>query len=279
MDDAMLKAAILDAAYQCSCGDGEPVYAIAGHVLAALAASSGRPLRLVEQTACDAGVMPARYLRNARQISVEQQARLLRARVLLVGLGGLGGHVLDMLLRMGVGTIVGADGDVFEESNLNRQLLSSVARVGMSKAEAGVLHATAVNPATTFTPVCAYLRGDELAAQVQGADVVVDALGGLADRVALQAAASSAGIPLVTAGVAGFSGWVATVYPGETGPADMLGRDNSAEDVLGNIAPTVAFAASLQASGVMRLLIGNRPSAEMLLFDLSDCTFVKMPLF
>ena len=60
-----------------------------------------------------------RYKRNSLLTEAEQ-ARLARSRALIVGLGGLGGHVLDMLARMGVGTIMAADGDAFETSNLNR---------------------------------------------------------------------------------------------------------------------------------------------------------------
>ncbi len=278
MDDASLRSAILEAAQRHPRSDGDDVLSVPGHVLAALADGSGRHLRLVESMACTAGVWPERYLRNTRLLSCAEQVRLLGARVLLVGLGGLGGHVLDMLLRMGVGTIVGCDGDVFEESNLNRQLLSGVDRVGMPKAEAARLHAQAVNPAVIFEPVCTFLRGVDMHRHAKGADVVVDALGGLDDRMALRDAARAAGVPLVTAGVAGLSGWVATVAPEGTAPADLFGQGRAAEDVLGNFAPTVGLAASLQCVQVMQVLSGRSTPAGMLLFDLSDQTFVSLPL-
>lgn len=277
MDDATLRAAIVDAATVHPRAGGTPVSGVAGHVLAALADSSGRHLRFVECAACEAGVWPERYLRNTSLLSLADQRRLLGARALLVGLGGLGGHVLDMLLRMGVGTIVGADGDIFEESNLNRQLLSTVERVGMTKVEAARLHAQAVNPATTFEPRACYLRGAALERAVKGADIVIDALGGLADRVALRKAAGASGVVLVTAGVAGLTGWVATVHPGETAPADMLGSGPAAEDALGNFAPTVAFAASLQCAQAMQVLTGRAVAGGMLLFDLADNTFMPLP--
>lgn len=64
--------------------------------------------------------IPERYWRNARFLSRTDQEKLLQAHVVIIGLGGLGGTVLEELLRLGIGTITGVDMDVFELSNLNR---------------------------------------------------------------------------------------------------------------------------------------------------------------
>ena len=69
--------------------------------------------------------IPERYWRNARFLSRTDQEKLLQAHVVIIGLGGLGGTVLEELLRLGIGTITGVDMDVFELSNLNRQLLAT----------------------------------------------------------------------------------------------------------------------------------------------------------
>ena len=72
--------------------------------------------------------IPERYWRNARFLSRTDQEKLLQAHVVIIGLGGLGGTVLEELLRLGIGTITGVDMDVFELSNLNRQKISAFIR-------------------------------------------------------------------------------------------------------------------------------------------------------
>jgi hypothetical protein len=74
----------------------------------------------LEAAALDAGVIPERYARNFRTFDPADQARLLRSRVAVVGLGGLGGTVVEILAREGVGRLTLIDGDNFEASNLNR---------------------------------------------------------------------------------------------------------------------------------------------------------------
>ncbi len=259
-----------------------PTGRISENALRDLAVAADLTLLEAQQRACAAGVLPERYARNLRQLTVEQQGRLLNGRVLVVGLGGLGGHVLDMLARMGVGRISGADGDVFEESNANRQMLADTAALGHPKTEAAARHVLRVNPAVQFTPLPVFLRGPALEAAAREADVVVDALGGLRDRGAVEDAAARAGVPLVSAGIAGLTGWCMVVRPGEHGPAMLLGgADGSGDGVeerLGNLAPTVAMAAALQSTAVMKLLTGLPVREGMIIFDLEDATMDRVLL-
>lgn len=307
---AAVREAVLRASVDAPLPDGAPCRRLPHDATHSIAHATGARPRDVEATACDAGVMPERYIRNHAFFSPAEQARLLRATVLLVGLGGLGGHVLDMLARAGVGCIVGVDGDVFEASNLNRQLLSAEARLGMPKAEAAALHVAAVNGAVEFTGVASFIDAAGMdglcagrmpadasartgtgavdggrAGEAAGAcrtlpvpDLVVDALGGLASRMALHGAVTRAGLPLVTAAVAGFTGLVATVEPGSMSPYQLLGGGGAAEDGLGTPAPAVACAASMQAADALRLLAGRPTLAGVLLFDLSDGTFQRVRL-
>lgn len=292
----------------------------------------GKPLTLMPQPTtqaarhaaelalCDAGELPVRYSRNGRLTTPAQQALLLRARVLLVGLGGLGGHVLDALLRMGVGHITGVDGDIFEESNLNRQLLCTDDTLGMSKALAAAAHAHRVNRAVDFVPVPHFVRGADMmelvnspliesmesTGKTQGFTVVVDALGGLDDRQTLHEAAQTAGIPVVTAGIAGLTGWVQVLRTGDTGPMSYFSQSSivptppvdknphtthkkmpdaakaapptSAEQLLGNLAPTVMVAAGLQCARLYSLLTGAHCDAKMLIFDVHDTYFTSVKL-
>lgn len=255
---------------------------------------------------CAQGLLPERYSRNGALTSPAKQAMLLRGRVLLVGLGGLGGHVLDNLIRMGVGHITGVDGDVFEASNLNRQLLCTHETLGMPKAQAAAAHVARVNPAVRFVPVARFVRGandssdtvgseasaySDMHALVQGGyDLVVDALGGIEDRAALHKAAQAVGISVVTAGIAGLTGWVQVLGPTDQSPMRYFSQQPpnitcapaaappSAEQVLGNLAPTVCVAAGLQCAQVFTLLTGGKTPQEMLTFDLQDFFFTKFLL-
>lgn len=235
----------------------------------------GQSLAQVERAALALGVCPERYLRNFDTYSLDEQLRLLSSSVAMVGLGGLGGYVLELLARAGVGNIRAADGDEFVASNLNRQLHATRRSLGGYKAAAAAARLKQVNPAVSFEPVASFLDEAGMGSFVAGSDLCLDALGGLKDRPALLRQAGNAGIPLVTAAVAGQSGFVATVLPGERGPADFFGAGEGAEDTLGTPAPAVAAAASLMAGEALNILCGREPklAGKMLVFDLGQMSF------
>ncbi|MDD3819104.1 MAG: ThiF family adenylyltransferase, partial [Actinomycetota bacterium] len=79
-------------------------------------------------------IIPARYRRNFNTINFAEQITLLISKVAVVGCGGLGGNVIELLARLGVGTILAIDGDIFQESNLNRQILCTERDLGRDKA-------------------------------------------------------------------------------------------------------------------------------------------------
>ena len=122
-----------------------------------------RTIGSVEEAALELGWMPARYQRNRRTVSIAEQLTLFRSRVVIVGAGGLGGYVIEELARLGVGTLVVADYDTFEEHNLNRQLLATLANLGAPKVEAAVERVGAINPAVVASlqvaEVCKILLG------------------------------------------------------------------------------------------------------------------------
>lgn len=240
----------------------------------------GRAEARVERTALALGIRPERYLRNFDAYSPEEQLRLLNARAAMVGLGGLGGYVLELLARAGVGGIRAADGDEFAASNLNRQLYATRRSLGGYKAAAAAARMALVNPAVAFEPVARFLDEADMGRFVAGADLCLDALGGLKDRAMLARQASAAGVPLVTAAVAGQSGFVATVLPGALAPAEFLGAGAGAEDSQGTPAPAVAAAASLMAGEALNILCGRGPAlaGKMLLFDLARMSFETVTL-
>lgn len=283
MDNAALAQAILDAAVIREYAAGA-TRVIDPERVRSLAEQFGSSPRTVELAALDREIIPARYARNLTSISMADQKRLLGSTVVQVGLGGLGGHLLDIMVRSGVGRIRAFDGDGFEASNLNRQLLSSEARMGAPKAEAALAHARSVNSSVELDARPEYADAQALEQALLGADLLVDCLGALSAREMLAYAHNAAGVPLVTAGVAGWTAWVSTVFPGEPGPAELMlavsGSGPDAQDALGCPAPAVAALAGIQAAEVLRLLAGHEPAlrGRMLIFDLESMTFEIMQM-
>lgn len=233
----------------------------------------------VEQQGLGQGIIPERYVRNMDAIDVEEQRTLLQSRIAMVGLGGLGGHLLELLARTGIGTIVAADGDAFEASNLNRQLLATSNTLHQTKASAAQERCRIINPATRLHVYDTYLDEAGMLEMTVGADIVVDALGELAPRRLLSRVCRKQNLPLVAGALAGWSGYVALIRPGGTHPVEFMGGDDSAEKKLGCPGPTVAFVASLMAAEVINTLVG-RPTLDgrMLALDLRRMQFETVTL-
>lgn len=244
-----------------------------------LARAEGLDLLDVEQAALQAEILPERYARSMDSVTPAQQLALLRSDVALVGLGGLGGCLLESLARIGVGSIHAADGDVVEASNLNRQLLATTRTLGQSKAEAARERCRNINPAVRFATRNDFLDRAGMAEMLQGAELCLDALGDLAPRRELALACRDAGVPLVAGALAGWSGYVALVRPGGSHPVEFMGGDDSAEKKLGCPAPAVALVAALMAAEAVNLLLGRSClDNKMLVLDLRRMSFETVTL-
>jgi molybdopterin/thiamine biosynthesis adenylyltransferase len=238
-----------------------------------------RAIRQVELTALETDVVPARYLRNLGTIGVAGQIRLLRAAVAIVGLGGLGGYVTEALARMGVGHLILVDGDVFEQTNLNRQLLSTERNLGVEKTRAACQRVSEVNAAVETTGHAEVLTRGNLLRLLQEADVVVDALDRLPTRLALQSGAQTLGIPMVHGSIAGFLGQVTTIFPDDPGLRGLYGDvdqlpEQGLEAQLGTPAPTPMMVAAWEAQEVVKVLTGyGEPLRHRLLvIDMESAT-------
>lgn len=251
-----------------------------------LAAEIGQSVRSLELAALQRGIVPQRYLRNRQTLSIRDQLKLLEAHACIVGLGGLGGLVSETLARMGVGRLRLVDGDCFEGHNLNRQLLSRSDNLGTRKAAAAAERMAAVNPGVDVTVRDTFFTVATAAATVRGCDVVIDCLDNVHARFELQSAAQSAGIPMVSGAVAGLSGHVTAIFPGDQGLEAIYGTNaqhrpaRGAETRLGNLAPVVNLVASLECAEVLKILL-DRPhtlSGRLLVVDLADGTFETLHL-
>ncbi|MDY6971293.1 MAG: HesA/MoeB/ThiF family protein [Thermodesulfobacteriota bacterium] len=218
--------------------------------------------REVEIASLSQGIIPDRYLRNSSLLSLNEQKRLLESKVLLVGLGGLGGTIAELLARVGIGRLVVADGDQFEENNLNRQILSSEKVLGESKTKVAFERLTEINSAIHIDPIDRYLGEGDLDVILNGVDVAVDALDNFSDRFLLERKCSQYDIPLVHGAVGGAWGQVSVIYPRDPGLRLIYGEEHDLpetgiEAILGNLSPTVGAVASIQVMEVIKVLTGK----------------------
>jgi len=214
----------------------------------------------VEETILQAGLLPARYQRNQQMISTAQQLQLFRSKVAVIGAGGLGGYILEQLARLGVGTIVSIDDDIFEENNLNRQLLSSPGDLGRIKVEVATERIAEVNPAVTLRPHQDRLDESNGTALVADVHCVVDAVDSVDSRLEIEEICQKLKLPLVHGAIAGWYGHVATVMPGDNTLKKIYRHWQGGKGVeaqLGNPSFTPALAASLRVSEVCKLLLGQ----------------------
>ena len=246
------------------------------HVLE-LSRRSGLSSREAEIAALENDVVPERYARNMRTFSLADQATLLKAHAGVVGLGGLGGTVTEILARMGVGRLTLIDGDRFEDSNLNRQLLSSIALLGHPKSEAARQRVDQINPSVHCSGPAEFLSPENANDWLASCDVVVDCLDNLPARFMVEDACRRLRRPMVSAAVAGASGHVTTIFPGDRGLRLVYGEPQNlplkgAETSLGTVPFSVTFLAALECAEVAKILLGKGSPlrGKLLLADLMD---------
>jgi molybdopterin/thiamine biosynthesis adenylyltransferase len=239
----------------------------------------------VEIKALAAGIVPERYVRNMRTFSLQDQAVLLQSRVSVVGLGGLGGGVTEILARIGIGSLNLMDGDRFEDSNLNRQLLSTHKGLATSKADAAIKRVQSVNASVAVEAHAEFLNADNAAELLAGSHVAVDCLDSLKFRFVLEEACRAAGIPLVSAAIAGVAGHVTTIFPEDPGLKLIYGeRDHipakGAEASLGTLPQCVTLLSALETSEVVKVLLkrGSLLRNQLLVVDLMDNTVEVLKL-
>jgi molybdopterin/thiamine biosynthesis adenylyltransferase len=240
----------------------------------------GKRLGEIEEVALAAGILPARYRRNRETVSTADQLRLRRSRVAVIGCGGLGGYLIEQLARLGVGTLVAVDPDVFEEHNLNRQLLSTPADLGSPKVNVAAARVAAVNPAVDVVAHHVAFSRENGRELLTGCTAVVDGLDSVLVRRALAETCAELALPLVHGAIGGWYGQVAVQLPG--GDLSPLLRGTASgkgvEAKLGNPSFTPAVVASLQVAEVTKVLLGRESSlARRALFvDLLSMRFEEV---
>ncbi|NQU14685.1 MAG: HesA/MoeB/ThiF family protein [Desulfobacteraceae bacterium] len=208
------------------------------------------------------GISPHRYIRNREIISLGEQLKLARSQVSVVGAGGLGGNLILLLARIGIGRLVVVDKDLFDESNLNRQALCTQEALGKPKSEVAVAAVASINPAVDVISHHLALDRSNAPEILGGSDVIVDALDNVPDRLLLEDVSKGLGIPMVHGALAGFEGQLMTIFPNDSGLKNLYGNEGavvdkskSPESVLGVPTLTPSLIATLQAMEVVKIIL------------------------
>jgi len=200
-----------------------------------------------------------RYSRNESMLSPAENKQLRTFKVAVVGCGGLGGYIIEMLTRLGIAHLTVIDGDVFQTSNLNRQLLSTPEKIGQPKALEAMKRAKEINPEISVRAVLEFLSEENAGTILPGHDLICDALDNISTRCMLEKMAEKFNIPLVFGAIAGWYAQVSTIMPGDRVisklyPADM---SRGAETYFGNPSFTPALAASIQVAEAVKVLLNK----------------------
>jgi len=184
---------------------------------------------------------PEPLIRNAHALTSDEQKTLKDAQVVVCGCGGLGGQVIENLVRIGVGNLTLFDPDVFSSSNLNRQLGALSETLGRNKAE---VLAERVGRIHDLCRVKTFQKDFRMAKNFQGADVVVDCLDDVKARFELAERCHQQNLPLVHGAVNGWYGQVGVQCPGD----NLLDRLYPYQDIKTDPPSVLSFTASLVAS-------------------------------
>ena len=254
----------------------EPYFSIREAPLFELARRWSLPPAALMARCLERDIWPERFRANRGAFTAQDQARLLESTVAVIGAGGLGGMVCLLLARFGVGRLIICDHDVFDESNLNRQMLSGMTRLNRNKAECAAEEIRNINPAVETVVHAVRAESRNLEDILGPARVVVDCLDNMETRYLVEKAARRLGIPFIHGAVAGLEGMLMTVLPEDPGLEGLYGptaagKEDSAEAYLGVSTVIPAVLASLQVNEAVHLLLGRPAPAQgkMLYIDLT----------
>lgn len=230
-------------------------------------------------------------LRYSRHIILPEvggrgQEKILRAKVVIIGAGGLGCPVGYYLTAAGVGTLGLIDNDTVELSNLQRQIAHSVNTIGMPKVESAARTFTALNPDVTVVRIQQRISKDNILDLIRDFDIVVDGSDNFPTRYLVNDACVMAGKPLVSGAILRFEGQVTTIVPGEgpcyrclfeDPPPPGLVPSCQEAGVLGVLPGVIG---GLQATEVLKLILGRGEvlKGQLLIYDALKTSFRKVKI-
>jgi adenylyltransferase/sulfurtransferase len=218
------------------------------------------------------------------EVGGKGQEKIAKAKVVLIGAGGLGCPVGYYLTAAGVGTIGLIDNDNVEMSNLQRQIAHSVNTIGMPKVESAARTFTALNPDVRIVPLNMRISKDNIIDLIKNYDIVVDGSDNFPTRYLVNDACVMAGKPLVSGAILRFEGQVTTIIPGEghcyrclfeAPPPPGLVPSCQEAGVLGVLPGVIG---GLQATEVLKLILGKGEplKGELLIYNALKTSFRKV---
>jgi molybdopterin/thiamine biosynthesis adenylyltransferase/rhodanese-related sulfurtransferase len=218
------------------------------------------------------------------EIGTEGQQKLLDAKVLLLGAGGLGSPTALYLAAAGVGTLGIVDDDVVDMSNLQRQVIHSTQRIGIPKVDSAEESIHALNPDVNVVKYQTRIDASNIMEIIDGYDVIVDGVDNFPTRYLLNDASVRLRIPVVSASILGFDGQLSVFAPYEgpcyrclfrEPPPAELAPSCGANGVLGVLPGTMGL---LQATEVVKLIlsIGEPAIGRLLLYDALGATLTEV---
>jgi molybdopterin-synthase adenylyltransferase len=253
--------------------------------VASISSSKALAAREVELAALRQGVVPRRYLRSIGTIGIEGQISLLESTVAVAGAGGLGGTIIELLARQGVGHLIIIDDGCFSESDLNRQIMSTEKNLRQPKIAVAAERIRATNSSVQVSAFRERLTAENCRRLLKGARVVADGLDNLPSRFAVEHACRDLQIPYVYGAIAGLGGQLMTIFPEDRGLSLIYGSadavpEHGIEALTGTPPTTPAIIAALQVQEVMKVLTGlNSPVRnQLLMVDLAEGTIDRIQL-
>lgn len=234
----------------------------------------------IEIASLKEGIIPIRYKRNFNTLNFTDQIKLLSSKVAVIGCGGLGGSIIELLARLGIGTIIAVDGDTFSESNLNRQQLCIENCLGRQKTQTVIDRIKAINSGIEVIPYCQFVDEKNISKIIEDADIIVDGLDNIPARFMVENACKKLKIPFIHGAVSGLQGQVATIFPEDVGLTAIYGplqkyHQETAEKPVSVLSVTPSLIASLQVTEVLKVLLqrGKPLRNKLLLINLENSGF------
>ena len=222
--------------------------------------------------------MKERYIRNMPALSEADCTLLLSKKIAVIGCGGLGGYLIEQMARIGVGELVIVDGDNFDVSNLNRQLLSNPNTIGESKAHTAAQRIQHINPDIKVHVYPDMLTAENADILISGCDAVLDGLDNIASRKILKQACKKASIPYIFGAI---SGWVsqAAISMPDDDLIDLIYPEQTQISDKSALSFTPAFCASMQTALCIKLLTGRTvQTGTIYYFDLLHQEYEEIPI-
>ena len=238
------------------------------------------PPREIEISCLEQNIVPIRYIRNIGTIGIEGQLKLLCSTVAICGVGGLGGMIIELLARQGIGHLVIIDNDKFAENNLNRQIMATEGDLKKSKVKVAAARIKKINSAVIVTAVNKKIDSRNVKNLIKDAGVVIDGLDNLMTRQTVADACNKLKIPFVHGAIAGWCGELLTIFPGDKGLNAICGlsadeNECGIEAQTGNPAATPAIIAAWEVQEAIKIItgIGNPIRNRLIFLDFAAGTF------